>query len=652
MKGVALIDGRSRPYFQGIERVLNSQQREALAQGVWQVLETIPDDFESFEFQFAGTQVYIHKLSQEQILLVLTHDNLIYPDYFDAFSRLRAAFNEDNSATMDAFQRLLGARNTKVTPLNLSDVANGPDEAPTPVETLESNGAELNDSAELSSKEPPTLEIPLLDIPPLDIPSGSADYAVAADTEITDISMAAVEPDAPANPARPGVGDLPATVLLDADEPLDEAPELPDFAATDVGLPDLDGADASLPDLGGTEGALPERPADVATPDVASQMDSAAALFAASLADANSLVGRGSAKSKAAKSEAKASPEISDAVSSPLEQAEQAMELPSLDGDDMAVESLPEVDSLLAVTPTPEAKIPDATTSSEEDHQADLAALVDTLSLGEEDFENQNGGDSKTSELSDVSDAAQAEAVDVALPNPEALGDVARSDNTVGLPEVKADMMEAFNPWDAPDTAAAALDEALTESQASQPQLKDDALGEPPLLAVNQPASDLEGALGLGDDAPERSLNNRLDAVALDDDIEIDDLFGYEEPVAEQAAPPTSHTVLESYVESLNALGEFSAHYLGRAVIVNYWRTSRPGDEWLRGAFAIERSANSIRLGPDYAASRRSPITEVQQTALQAWASQFISRCSKVIRDFPQLAQQSLSEDQSKMLDL
>ncbi len=632
MKGVALIDGRSRPYFQGIERVLNSQQREALAEGVWQVLETIPDDFESFEFQFSGTQVYIHKLSQDQILLVLTHDNLIYPDYFDAFSRLRGAFNEDSSATMDAFQRLLGARNTKVTPLNLSDVANAEDEAPSPVNTLGADEAGLEDSSETFSQEPPTLEIPTLEIP-----SGSADYAVAADTEITDISTAAVEPDAPANPV-PDDDDLPATVLLDIDDE-DDAPALPDFAATEAGLPDLDGVDGSLPDFGGPDAVAPEVPVEVPTTDAGSPSDgNAAALFAASLADANDLVGR----SSSTKSDSTPS-----AGESSGQELEKAMELPSLDGDDVASESLPEIDSLLAVTQPPSEKPMDAAaTPSSADPQADLAALVDTLSLGEEDFESQSGLGSVTAASANVA----GEAADVALPDME----LSREDGAeaTGLPEVEAEAAEVLNPWDEPDAAAAAVSEALAESQeAGQAQVEQSQ--DEPLLAVTQPPSaEQQESVGIGSEAAERSLNNRLDAVALDDDIEIDDLFGYEEPAAEKAPPKTSHAVLESYVESLNALGEFSAHYLGRAVIVNYWRTSRPGDEWLQGAFAIERSANSIRLGPDYAASRRSPITDGQQVALQTWAGQFVSRCSKVIRDFPQLAQQSLDEDQSKMLDL
>jgi hypothetical protein len=48
--GLALMDGRSQPHFCGIEGLLNYQQREALTQGIQQVVSTTPLEFESFTF--------------------------------------------------------------------------------------------------------------------------------------------------------------------------------------------------------------------------------------------------------------------------------------------------------------------------------------------------------------------------------------------------------------------------------------------------------------------------------------------------------------------------------------------------------------------------------------------------------------------------
>ncbi|WP_155834607.1 hypothetical protein [Leptolyngbya sp. PCC 6406] len=70
--GLVLMDGRSQPYFCGLERGLNYQQRQALIQGIQQVVSTTPADFESFTFRFNYQEAHIHKITGDIILLVLT----------------------------------------------------------------------------------------------------------------------------------------------------------------------------------------------------------------------------------------------------------------------------------------------------------------------------------------------------------------------------------------------------------------------------------------------------------------------------------------------------------------------------------------------------------------------------------------------------
>lgn len=106
--GVALMDRRSRPYFCGVDSTLNFQQKEALAQGIRQVVETTPESFESFEFQFAATRVYIYKLASGMILLVLTSNGLVYSDYLPALQRLKAALTADLSTGVATFRLLAG----------------------------------------------------------------------------------------------------------------------------------------------------------------------------------------------------------------------------------------------------------------------------------------------------------------------------------------------------------------------------------------------------------------------------------------------------------------------------------------------------------------------------------------------------------------
>ncbi|MBE9178896.1 hypothetical protein IQ268_10020 [Oculatella sp. LEGE 06141] len=106
--GVALMNGRSRPYFCGVDQTLNFQQKEALAQGIQQVVETTPVGFECFEFQFTEHRVYIYKLEHGIILLVLTGKPLVYSSYVQAVERLKTELQEDISNTIATFRLLAG----------------------------------------------------------------------------------------------------------------------------------------------------------------------------------------------------------------------------------------------------------------------------------------------------------------------------------------------------------------------------------------------------------------------------------------------------------------------------------------------------------------------------------------------------------------
>lgn len=102
------MNGRSRPYFCGIDRSLNFQQKEALAQGILQVVETIPDGFKSFEFQFTDHQVHIYKLEHGIILLVLTRKDLNYSDYLETIKDLKVALQEDINNAIATFRLIVG----------------------------------------------------------------------------------------------------------------------------------------------------------------------------------------------------------------------------------------------------------------------------------------------------------------------------------------------------------------------------------------------------------------------------------------------------------------------------------------------------------------------------------------------------------------
>ena len=106
--GVALMNGRSRPFFLGINQSLNFQQKEALSQGIQQVVETTPANFEFFEFQFIGHRVYIYKLERNIILLVLANDDLVYANYSPIVSLLKLELQEDLTRAIANFRLVAG----------------------------------------------------------------------------------------------------------------------------------------------------------------------------------------------------------------------------------------------------------------------------------------------------------------------------------------------------------------------------------------------------------------------------------------------------------------------------------------------------------------------------------------------------------------
>jgi len=101
-----MMDGRSRPFFIGIDQALNSQQKDALVQGIQHVIDTTPPDFDSFEFQFTNHQLYIYKLDQRIVLLVLTQDDIVQEDYLRVIRRIKTSLQVDMNRAIATFRLL------------------------------------------------------------------------------------------------------------------------------------------------------------------------------------------------------------------------------------------------------------------------------------------------------------------------------------------------------------------------------------------------------------------------------------------------------------------------------------------------------------------------------------------------------------------
>ena len=104
--GLGLIEGDSRPYFVGVDQSLTFQQKAALSQGIQQVISTTPPEFDSFNFRFAQHDIWIYKLSNGVILLVVAHKQLDNLAYTDAVDQLKETLTGDPQRTVATFRQL------------------------------------------------------------------------------------------------------------------------------------------------------------------------------------------------------------------------------------------------------------------------------------------------------------------------------------------------------------------------------------------------------------------------------------------------------------------------------------------------------------------------------------------------------------------
>jgi hypothetical protein len=106
LAGVALLNGRSRPYFHGFRQSLSPNQREALAQGIQQVIDTTPADFQSFEFRFSEHQVHVYKLEFGMTLLVVVHPSQVHANYHARIEEMKEILKAEEDRAIVTFQTL------------------------------------------------------------------------------------------------------------------------------------------------------------------------------------------------------------------------------------------------------------------------------------------------------------------------------------------------------------------------------------------------------------------------------------------------------------------------------------------------------------------------------------------------------------------
>ncbi len=106
--GISLTNRRMRPYFYGLDAVLD-RTKQALGQGVLQVVENVPEGFESFEFHFADHIVFIYKLTHGLVLLVLADRVIDLVVYRRSITKIKYLIETDTYNTVAYFKLLLGS---------------------------------------------------------------------------------------------------------------------------------------------------------------------------------------------------------------------------------------------------------------------------------------------------------------------------------------------------------------------------------------------------------------------------------------------------------------------------------------------------------------------------------------------------------------
>jgi hypothetical protein len=118
-------------------------------------------------------------------------------------------------------------------------------------------------------------------------------------------------------------------------------------------------------------------------------------------------------------------------------------------------------------------------------------------------------------------------------------------------------------------------------------------------------------------------------------------------------APPLSadspaNTTLSDLLTALNTFSQATMQYLGTHVVANYWKSTRPDNEWLT-QFQIERSGQ-FSLSNATPESLQHPVSPQELLWIQEWVAAFITRCSQVIRDFSSLINQKVLTSEQKAL--
>jgi hypothetical protein len=106
---VALTTRRMRPVFYGLDQTLEPGQQLVLGQGILQLLDSISEGFDAFEFYFVNHTVFIYKQTSGLVLLVLTTKELELKLYRSVVQNFRQYIDKDLYSTISLFKQISGS---------------------------------------------------------------------------------------------------------------------------------------------------------------------------------------------------------------------------------------------------------------------------------------------------------------------------------------------------------------------------------------------------------------------------------------------------------------------------------------------------------------------------------------------------------------
>jgi hypothetical protein len=120
-------------------------------------------------------------------------------------------------------------------------------------------------------------------------------------------------------------------------------------------------------------------------------------------------------------------------------------------------------------------------------------------------------------------------------------------------------------------------------------------------------------------------------------------------PTNSPAKSVSGKTALEEYkldelLAALNKLSSFTTQYLGKVVVTNYWKSSRPDSAWL-SEFEIDRSGQI-----SHPQQKAIACTPAQHQQIQLWVTAYIKRCKQVIRNFDQMLEQDCLDTRQRQM--